>query len=675
MDFKIYAKFSDGEVLKLDKKCDSRYVADGIEVAVAQREKGNVTAFYVSAKSEKAFDCDCAISIVIDNIEGLQSYISGSSTYADYNCWYAPVFGDDLKKVPPITQSFMWNSGTKYGAILCACDDYFKSEMTGSEKGLEIRIFDGVKGEKEIPESLVFLISEGDNPFVLNDECVLFAKELLEKNCFARDDREYPEIFEYLGWCSWDAFQIRVSEEKLLQKCEEFKEKKIPIRWAILDDMWADCTDLDTAKYDDFKSMMKIMKASKLNSFEASPKRFPHGLKHCIEEMKKYGLKIGMWHPTTGYWKGINPQSKLFEEYESSLVKNIDGWYQPSFDENNRFYDGFHRFLKDCGTDFLKIDNQSSHHFNKGMMPIGQIAKGLHKQIEESTKKHFNNEIINCMGLAVENMWARPESGIIRCSDDFQPENREWFKKHILQCTFCSLFIGAMMWCDYDMWWTDDAQAGKNSLLRAVSGGPIYVSDTLGRSKKDVLEPLCLSNGRILRCDRPAVPTKDCLFENPIEGDKVFKVQNVAGSAGVIAVYNLHDNKKAIGTLGPADVDGLTGTDFVIFEHYSKKYFKVKYNESIDIELENDDYRLYIIIPVIDDIAFVGLSDKYISPKTYTASGRYKYKLRESGRAAFITNRKVEKIMVGNEAVDFTQNDDLYEFVAGNSDIEVIWRE
>ena len=672
MNFKLYAKLEDGESIELKKKSNEQYSENGIEVIFKQKKRGPITACYVSAKSDKAFDPDCAVSILIEEIEGLQSYVSGSSTYTDYNCWYAPVFGRDLKNVPPITQSFMWNGDTQFGAILCACDDYFKSEMMGTKKGLEIRIFDGDKGETEIPESLVFLIAEGENPFELNDGCVAFAKELSGRECFTREDRKYPEIFEYLGWCSWDAFQIRVSEENLLQKCEEFKSKNIPVKWAILDDMWADCTDLDTARYDDFQSMMKIMKASKLNSFEASPKRFPDGLRHAIEEIKKYGLKVGIWHPTTGYWKGINPESELFDEYYQSLVENIDGWYQPSFDENNRFYDGFHKFLKECGAEFLKVDNQSSFHFNKGMMPIGQMAKGLHKQIEASAKKYFDNAMINCMGLAVENMWARPESAVTRCSDDFQPENKEWFKKHILRCTVNSLFIGAIMWCDYDMWWTDDAQAGKNSLLRAVSGGPVYVSDTLGRSKKEVLEPLCLSDGRILRCDRPAVPTKDCLFDNPIKGHKIFKVQNTADDCGIIAVYNLHDSEKASGIISPMDVEGLKGDNFVVYEYYSKAYFKLKHDEKANVELENDnDYRLYIIIPVTDDIAFLGLSDKYISPKTYEKCSN-KFMLKETGKTAFVTDKEVKAVKVNGNAAEFKMENNLYTFEAGGTGIEIL---
>ena len=39
------------------------------------------------------------------------------------------------------------------------------------------------------------------------------------------------------------------------------------------------------------------------------------------------------------------------------------------------------------------------------------------------------------------------------------------------------------------MWWSDDGQATKNAVLRAMSGGPVYMSDKLGRS---VGEKSCL---------------------------------------------------------------------------------------------------------------------------------------------------------------------------------------
>lgn len=669
MSFDVYAK-KNGDFIKLDEKGGGVYENADITVSVEIARGEDAYGVYVAAKSREALDSACAVRLVIPEIEGLESFVSGSSTYSDYNCWYAPVFGKDLKTVSPITQSFIWKEEQGFGCILSCCDKEYKSEMCGCREGLAIDVFDNNSGEHEIPKSLICLISRGQSPFELNKNCVELGMKLLKKPVGGRSERPYPEIFEYLGWCSWDAFQIRVSEENLVAKCEEFKQKDIPVRWAILDDMWADCTDLDTAKYSSFEEMMKIMKASKLNAFEASPKRFPKGLKNAISRMNEYGIRVGMWHPTTGYWSGINPESKLFEEYRDSIVQNNDGWYQPSF-ENGRYYEDFYKFLKSCGCEFLKVDNQSSLHFNRNMAPIGKLTEGLHKNIETAAKKYFDDTVINCMGLAVENMWARPESAVIRCSDDFKPEDKAWFKKHILQCTFCCMFIGEIMWCDYDMWWTDDNQAGKNSLLRAVSGGPIYVSDTMDRSKKEVLAPLVFADGKILRCDRPGVPTADCLFENPTEGDKVFKVQNICGDCGVVAVYNLTEHK-ATGTVSAKDVAGLGDGEYVIYEHFTGECTAVARGEAVNVSLDDDEeYRLYVIVPK-EKISFIGLSDKFISPKSFERVGENRFKLYEPGRVTLHTEEPISKILCGGKECAFDKNEAVYSFDADACDVEII---
>ena len=83
------------------------------------------------------------------------------------------------------------------------------------------------------------------------------------------------------------------------------------------------------------------------------------------------------------------------------------------------------------------------------------------------------------------------------------------------------------------MWWTDDGQAEKNALMRAVSGGPIYVSDQLQRSRPQVLRPLATDDGRILRCDRPGMPTADCVTKDPTVSGEAMKLQNMAGKQGI----------------------------------------------------------------------------------------------------------------------------------------------
>ncbi len=672
MKLKVYKK-ENGKFLSIPCCGDGIFKNDNTEVHVEQVLEDKVSAIYVSAKSEVEFDSETAVRLVVENIDGLESYVTGSSTYTDYNCWYAPVFGTDIRKISPITQSVIWKTKENYGALLSICDKEYKSEMTGCKYGLAIDVFDNNSGEFTVPKSLAAICVTGENPFVLNKKAVSAGIKLLGRKSGTRCDRRFPEIFEYLGWCSWDAFQIRVSEYNLVSKCEEFKKKNIPVKWAIIDDMWADCTELDTAEYDDFETMMKIMKASRLNSFEASHKRFPKGLKHAVNRINEYGIKVGIWHPTTGYWKGIMPGTEFFEKYKDELVLNTAGWYQPKF-EKNTFFEDFYAYLKACGCEFLKVDNQSSFHFNRNMAPIGKLASALHNNVESAAKKYFDNTVINCMGLATENMWARPESAVVRCSDDFQPENKAWFRKHILQCTFNCLFIGEIMWCDYDMWWTDDNQALKNSLLRAVSGGPIYVSDTLERSKREVLMPLIFENGRILRCDRPAIPTLDCLFINPTEGTGIYKVQNICGDSGIIAVYNLTDNK-AYGTVSPSDVFDLPGNRFVMYEHFTQKIYSLSKEETVGLELENDEEcRLFVVIPQAD-ITFIGLTEKFISPKTYERLNDNTFLLKESGKFAFVCESTVVKVLSDGKECEFENRGNFYEAEAPDTEIEIITAE
>ena len=77
------------------------FKSDNTQVYVEQVSMGAVTAIYVSAKSIVGFNSESAIRLVIESIDGLESYVTGSSTYTDYNCWYAPVFGTDIRKNTP----------------------------------------------------------------------------------------------------------------------------------------------------------------------------------------------------------------------------------------------------------------------------------------------------------------------------------------------------------------------------------------------------------------------------------------------------------------------------------------------------------------------------------------------------------------------------------------------
>ena len=592
----------------------------------------------LSIHPEKGVFIDVSVCCEIQNC--MANYRSG-----EY--WCTPYFANDLKEVPDETQLLILKlTDGNYVTIVPVVNDQYKSVILGkSEKEFTVRCFSWYDGLYTC-NGLSFVYAVGKNPQNLVENCVKSALEILNNGTRHRTERRYPEIFDRLGWCSWDAMQIRVSEQGLLEKCDEFKQKNIPVKWVILDDMWAEVHNFYGKEYSTFGEMVSLMHRSALTHFEADPKRFPNGLKGAIEKIKNYDIKVGMWHPTTGYWRGIEKDGKAYQLLKDYLIKSDTNVYVPDWqtDKSYMYYKTIHDFFKKCGADFVKIDNQSmTNRFYKGLAPVGVVAKNFHDGMEASVGHHFDNQMINCMGMASEDMWSRTVSPISRTSGDFQPENKAWFQKHILQCAYNSILQGQFYWCDWDMWWTDDGQGSKNSLMRAISGGPIYVSDKIGRSNPELLSPLCLSDGQILRCDRPAVPAADCVTEDCTQNGKALKIQNIAGKHGVLALLNIDNDEKPVSaSICIDDIDGLCAEEYAVYEHFSQTLTMLKNGESFNVTLNNaDDYKLYIFAPVKDGFAAIGRTDKFISPKTIKYIHNKEIVLQEKGPYAYVENGKL----------------------------------
>lgn len=592
---------------------------EGVEAGVQVRDcPDGIQAVFADAVSAGPLCPDFGMGIEID-VEGeVEEYMAD---YRHSEFWCRPHFGTDFTQIPDETQTLVYRrkNGT-FGVILPVVSEQYKCVLKGTESGLVARLFSWSNGLTTC-SGLAFVCGEGEDPFAVMERCVETALTLLNSGYPSRKDRRYPDIFEYLGWCSWDAMQIRVSEEGVLEKCREFQEKKIPVQWALLDDMWAEVHEFYGAEYANFREMVELQHRSTLYSFEADPLRFPEGLKHCIDKVKECGLRVGIWHPTTGYWRGLDPEGDAYAKVKDYLLETQDGRHISDYktEKAYMFYKTFHDFLRRCGAEMIKIDNQSMvNRFYKGLAPVGEIARSYHDGMEASVGEHFDNAMINCMGMASEDMWNRAISPISRCSDDFMPENSEWFHKHILQCSYNSFVQGQFYYCDWDMWWSDDGQAEKNSILRGISGGPIYVSDPIGRSKKEILDPLVLSDGRILRCDRPAMPTADCLTKNPETSGEPFKVQNICGDSGILAAFNLDREDLAVqGTISPSDVEGLEGETFAVYEYFTGEVQILNREARIPLALRNgNEYKLYLFVPYVQDFAALGDVSKFVAPKT-----------------------------------------------------------
>lgn len=649
---------------------------------VRTEKEGNLIAYFI--------DCGLADGEYLDGHEGMTITLSFPekvqgilSLYREGLYWCRPAFPKAFEDVPSETQAlFFTEEGKSITLLLPVVDKEYKATFEG--KDLRIRSF--YNGLSEC-HTLGFIQATGDNIKSLVRNAAAFAMKLTGRNFPLRDGRQFPEVLEYLGWCSWDALQIRVSEEGVLKKCQEFKEKKIPVKWMILDDMWEDTKGLYDTEHPDYDTRLKSRHQCALNSFEGDPYRFPKGLAHCIKEAKKkYDVDTGIWHTYNGYWKGIDKEGRIAEELHDILLevpetswpeesdltaRSKAGQLVPDYHRENafQFFNSWHQFLKNAGAKFLKVDNQSTMRlYYSGLAPIGEYTREIHAALDESAKKNFGNAMINCMGMASENMWNRPSSSVSRCSDDFLPNNSDWFAKHLLMCAYNSLLQGEFLWCDYDMFWSGDPQGLKNSVIRALSGGPVYISDKLYESVPETILPLTLSNGRILRADVPGIPSNDCLFENPAESGKPFKMYTYASGALYVGAFNLDNAGRPVkGSLRLSDFllekddaksnrNNFAFNEYIVYERFTGLAAIISKDDVLSVSLcSASDYRLYAIVHLENQVVILGLTEKYIGSKTFrdlnnTDSGA-EVTVLEGGTLLFYAASAVAKVLCNGVSV------------------------
>ena len=109
------------------------------------------------------------------------------------------------------------------------------------------------------------------------------------------------------------------------------------------------------------------------------------------------------------------------------------------------------------------------------------------------------------------------------------PNGTFWLQGcHMVHCAYNSLWMGNFIHPDWDMFQSTHPCAQFHAASRAISGGPIYVSDSVGEHNFELLKSLALPDGSILRCQYYALPTRDCLFEDPShDGKTMLKIWNL----------------------------------------------------------------------------------------------------------------------------------------------------
>ena len=573
--------------------------------------------------------------------------------------WTDPLWVDSFMKINPQTQFAVWREKSGVWGTLVALsgsgmNTFFETD--GTRLFAVARSRDDKFAPTRVP---MFVIGFSDNPYQLIKDCYAFGLKVMKaadpEHVIGnlRVDKKFPPIFKYLGWCSWNTYYQNVTEKKLVASARSFKKAGVPIHYMIIDDGW-----MQTAQR---PPVHDSWRKGSLISFEADPKKFPQGLAHAAQTLKNdYGVKhVGVWLTFQGYWNGVALDSEIGREYKDSLwaVSDQVGIPDPRSDAGEKFWEGWFGFLSGAGFDLVKVDNQSDlAGYVHGMMPSAYAMAFAQKNITGPTRKYFDNNFIDCMEMNVDTIyqWTYTNSG--RASRDFSPPDYANPRIHQVQSVMNALWLSNLLYPDYDMYMTHDRHADYHSVARAISGGAIYLTDRPGRTHPQYYQPLVYSDGEIILVDEPGLPARESILEDPYLSGKPLVAFAKSNGAGMLAAWNVSKKYKPVQTeLSPQDVDGLKGDKFALYDHFEGTVRVLNREQKFPVKMPPWKVKLFVLAPIANGFAPIGLANKYISPATIKESlideQHAVLKLAESGPFAAYCQAKPKVVKVNGKEI------------------------
>jgi raffinose synthase len=582
--------------------------------------------------------------------------------------WMKPRAGGSLAEVPPETQFMLARLEQGWLLLVPLVGELFRFSLRGrADARLELL---GETGDPFTPGpgGLALYVATGDDPFALLQAGARSVNQRLSLGRL-RKDKPLPRFADHFGWCTWDAFYQDVSAEKLAAGLARFRDAGVTPRFVILDDGWQSTRYMPTGE-------------RRLTAFAANEK-FGGDLSGCIREAKQtFGVETFLvWHAMIGYWGGVDPEGLPGYDIIDQPRRFGEGIlaHQPTFNEDwwgglvgvvpasriAQFFDDYHASLAAQGVDGVKVDNQAvlegvAQH-QGGRVPL---TRAYRQALEASVERHFQGRLINCMANAQETWYGSPRSTLTRSSIDFFPARPETHAAHLYANAQVGLWFGEFMHPDWDMFQSAHEWGAYHAAGRAVSGGPVYVSDKPGEHDLPLLQKLVCSDGSVLRADAPGLPTLDTLCVDPTSEPTPLKIWNRNGERALLGVFNAHragsaTNAQAIqGDFGAGDIPGLGAQELACYAHRAGTLERLGAQVRRSFTLEARGFELFTLAPIRAGFAAIGLADKLnsgasIVGEAWSGSTRCSLRLRDGGSFLAFSERAPARVEVAGRARAF----------------------
>ncbi|KAM5571967.1 galactinol--sucrose galactosyltransferase-like [Rosa sericea] len=559
------------------------------------------------------------------------------------------------------------STGRPYVLLLPLLEGPFRASLQpGTDCHVDMCVESGSTRVSESTFRGVLYMHVGNDPYGL----VKVAMEVVRVHLGSfklLEEKTPPAIVDKFGWCTWDAFYLMVHPKGVWEGVKGLVEGGCPPGMVLIDDGWQSIchdddplTDEEAMKRTSAGEQMPCRLTSFVENYKFRDYKSPSGkgmgafVKDLKEEFGSVDY-VYVWHALCGYWGGVRPgvksgsdfpesrviRPKLSEGLEKTMedlavdkiVNNGVGLVEPEM--AHKLYEGLHQHLQSVGIDGVKVDvihllEMLSEEFGGRI----ELAKAYYKALTASVRKHFKgNGVIASMEHCNDFMYLGTEAiSLGRVGDDFwcsdpsgDPNGTYWLQGcHMVHCAYNSLWMGNFIHPDWDMFQSTHPCAAFHAASRAISGGPIYISDSVGQHNFKLLKSLVLPDGSILRCQHYALPTRDCLFEDPVhDGKTMLKIWNLNKYTGVLGLFNCQGggwcpksrrNKsfpefsKSVTCLAtPKDVEWSHGKNpnpikeidvFAVYMFQEKKLKLLKPAETVEISLQPFSYELLTIAPV-----------------------------------------------------------------------------
>ncbi|KAJ0091515.1 hypothetical protein Patl1_13890 [Pistacia atlantica] len=578
--------------------------------------------------------------------------------------WMAQKMGDQGRDIPLETQFLLVETkdgshlesddGNEdnqivYTVFLPLIEGSFRACFQGNENDeLELCLESGDADTKASSFTHSLFLHAGTDPFVTITEAIRAVKLHL-KTFRLRHEKKLPGIVNYFGWCTWDAFYQEVTQEGVEAGLESLAAGGTPPKFVIIDDGWQSVGgDYSSSSDENEKKQQPLLRLTGIKENEKfQNKEDPEvGIKNIVNIVKqKHGLKyVYVWHAITGYWGGVLPGVKEMEEYESlmkypmvskGVVENEPSWKSDALaiqglglvNPKNvyKFYNELHSYLASAGIDGVKVDSQCIlETLGAGLGGRVELTRQYHQALDASVARNFpDNGCIACMSHNTDALYCSKQTALVRASDDFYPRDPTSHTIHIAAVAYNSVFLAEIMQPDWDMFHSLHPAAEYHGSARAISGGPIYVSDAPGKHNFELLKKLVLPDGSILRARLPGRPTCDCLFSDPSrDGVSLLKIWNMNKYTGVLGVYNcqgaawntaarkntFHQTKsealtgqirgRDVHLIAEAATDPNWTGDCTIYSHRTGELVTLPYNAALPVSLKVLEHDIFIVTPI-----------------------------------------------------------------------------